>query len=272
MTAAGVATLFIIDDMLHGQQGADCSGNAADANIEAGLNWMSNHFKEVQGNYAMYGVERIGVASGYKYFGKVDWYSECAERLIKSQNKTDGSWTSGGGAPGSAPLQDTAFAILFLSRGKAPVMLNKLDYRPTGEAETPKAKASEKAGSEYPWDQRPRDCANLTKYLSKQTESFFNWQIVNFNVPEDELHDAPILYISGNRALKLDEAQEGKLKNFVLEGGLILGNSDCPNDPSGGPFGRELPRSGNALVRWRIPAAGAGPHHSCRPAVSRNAL
>ena len=134
MTAAGVATLFITDDMLHGQEGANCNGNVTDKNIDAGLHWMGEHFDQVKDNYAFYGVERIGVASGYKYLGKVDWYTVGSERLVKSQHP-DGSWTSS--EPGAGPLTDTAFALLFLSRGSAPVMLNKLDYRPVEGAAAP---------------------------------------------------------------------------------------------------------------------------------------
>ena len=56
MTAAGVATLFITDDMLHGQEGANCNGNVTDKNIDAGLHWMGEHFDQVKDNYALYGV------------------------------------------------------------------------------------------------------------------------------------------------------------------------------------------------------------------------
>ena len=45
------------------------------------------------------------------------------------------------------------------------------------------------------WNQRPRDLANLSRYIGKQTERELNWQIVNLKAPVEELHDAPILYI-----------------------------------------------------------------------------
>ena len=87
---------------------------------------MCEHIGEVgHNNYGWYGVERIGVASGYKYFGTTDWYAAGADELVKQQNK-DGSWRSN--FPGATPIPDTAFAMLFLSRGRAPVVMNKLDY------------------------------------------------------------------------------------------------------------------------------------------------
>jgi hypothetical protein len=247
MTAAGVATLFITDDMLHGQEGANCTGNVKDKNIDAGLNWMGEHFDQVKDNYALYGVERIGVASGYKYLGKVDWYTEGAERLVRSQ-KPDGSWTSS--EPGAGPLTDTSFALLFLSRGSAPVMVNKLDYRPVGPIDTEKPGAREremKENIEFPWDQRPRDAANLARFIGRQTEGDLNWQIVNLNAPVEELHDAPILYISGSRALKLTDDDEKKIKLFVQQGGMILANADCPTDATGGPFAKSLRDLGSKL-------------------------
>ena len=247
MTAAGVATLFITDDMLHGQEGANCTGNVTDKNIDAGLRWMGEHFDQVKDNYALYGVERIGVASGYKYLGKVDWYTIGSERLVKAQHP-DGSWTSS--EPGAGPLTDTAFALLFLSRGSAPVMLNKLDYRPVEPIAVDKPGAKEKEAkenAEFPWDQRPRDAANLAKFVGHQTEGFLNWQIVNLNAPVEELHDAPILYISGNRPLKFTDADEAKLKLFVQQGGMILANADCSVEPTGGPFAKSIRELGTKL-------------------------
>jgi len=245
MTAAGVATLFITDDMLHGQEGANCTGNVTDKNIEAGLRWMGEHFDQVNDNYAFYGVERIGVASGYKYLGKVDWYTAGSEYLVKNQHP-DGSWTSG--EPGGGGLTDTAFALLFLSRGSAPVMLNKLDYRPVAAGEKAVAREKEaRENTEFPWDQRPRDAANLAKFVGQQTEGGVNWQIVNLNAPVEELHDAPILYISGNRPLKFTEADEAKFKLFVQQGGMILCNADCPVESSGGPFAKSIRDLGTKL-------------------------
>jgi len=84
--------------------------NIVDKNIELGLNWMSQHFDEIyeaRPNYGLYGVERIGVASGRKYFGTVDWYKQGADYLVKHQ-APGGNW-------GQPP--DTSFSLLFLVRG-----------------------------------------------------------------------------------------------------------------------------------------------------------
>jgi len=217
MTAAGVATLFITDDFLHSDDGINCGGNITNANIERGLKWMADHFDKVGKNvYALYGVERIGVASGRKYFGTTDWYKEGADRLVKAQKK-DGSWGGGGVTQGDMPVPNTAFAMLFLSRGRAPVMMNKLQYNTVVDSKPVEAD----------WSQRPRDLANLARWTGSQMERDINWQVVNLDVPVEELHDAPILYICGDQELVFNDAQLKKLRQFVDEGGMILGSADC---------------------------------------------
>jgi Domain of unknown function (DUF4159) len=206
MTAAGVASLFITQNYL------DISGNGTgtDAAIDKGLNWMSEHFKDVRDLYTWYGVERIGTASGYKYFGTIDWFKAGSDLLIKTQ-KPDGSWDGNFGGV----IPSTSFALLFLSRGRAPVVLNKLQYNIDGKPAI--------------WNARRRDGANVSHWLSKQMERDLNWQIVNLEVPVEELHDSQILYLSGSQPLKfkLEEAQ--KLRTFIEEGGMILGNADNGN-------------------------------------------
>lgn len=206
MTAAGVATLFITQDYLHAGGRADAKGNIPNPPIDAGLKWISENFDKVyNSNYTLYGIERIGVASGYKYFGGIDWYAAGADHLVKTQND-DGGWKG-------KSIPDACFALLFLVRGRAPVILNKLDYS---------------AGSiqPKPWNQRPRDAANLAKWIGKQIERELNWQIVNLNVATDDLHDAPILYISGDKVLNFSDQEQQKLRQYIEQGGLILGNAD----------------------------------------------
>jgi len=222
MTAAGIATLFITQDYLSGMNGLKCTGNVDNVPIDGGMAWMEKNLPPafLAGKvdlYTLYGVERIGVASGFKYFGKLDWYKEGADQLIKKQ-AAGGGWGADrltGGATGS-----TAFGILFLCRGRAPVVMNKLQYNIAGDGKPAEAN----------WNQRPRDAANVVKYIAKQMERDLNFQIVNLNVPVEDLHDSPILYIAGNQQLKFSEAEETKLKEFVEQGGLILGHADC-SDP-----------------------------------------
>jgi hypothetical protein len=213
MTAAGVATLFITQDYIHGLEGINCNGNvtnAATKGVDAGLKWMGEHMKDVGENYyTWYGIERIGVASGYKYFGTIDWYREGCKHIVPNVGKLGGH---------GGPVANNAFALLFLVRGRAPIMMNKLAY--DIDAHGDKLRESN-------WNERPRDAANITRWVGRETETFLNWQIVNLKVPVEELHDAPILYIAGNQSFELKKEDEEKLKKYVEGGGLIVCSADC---------------------------------------------
>jgi hypothetical protein len=221
----GVATLFITQDFLHPNEGIGCRGNTKNAPIERGMKYMIDNFDKIGTSeryseydfpYAtLYAVERIGVASGQKYFGTNDWYQKGADWLLKVQTKSgknEGMWF----APKTlcTPLHDTCFGTLFLARGRAAVAVNKLEY----------ANADGKPGN---WNQRPRDVANLVRWTGRAAERDLNWQIVNLQVPAKELHDAPILYISGNQELAIPDEQKAKIKSYVEGGGMLLANPDC---------------------------------------------
>ena len=200
MSVAGLASLFICFDVLRRNDFGDCKGNASNPPIEKGLAWLDEHFSPVANPrkgashyyYYLYGVERVGLASGYKYFGKKDWYKLGAKALLDKQ--------LGGGWGG---MVNTSFALLFLARGQHPVLFNKLKYKGT-------------------WNTRPRDLANLTRWISDKFENPVNWQIIHLGVPVAEWHDAPILYVSGASAPKLSDAEIAKLRQYVLQGGVIL--------------------------------------------------
>ena len=94
----------------------------------------------------------------------------------------------------------------------------------------------------------PRDVANITHWCGEQIESDLNWQIVNLQVPVTELHDAPILYISGDESLRLNDAEIHKLKDFVEGGGMIVGNPDC-DKPA---FGESFEKLGSKMFKYEF--------------------
>ena len=238
MTAAGVATLFITDDILNAGQGAEPRGNVTNDHIERGLAWISSHFDSVNNAYAFYGVERIGAASGRKFLGDNDWYSIGAEKLVRLQ-KPDGSWV--GGFPGAEnPVPPTAFALIFLSRGRDPVMMNKLQYRlspGSADARPADARPADTGSTDASvtpqqtvdanWNQRPRDVANLTRWVGNRIEHNLNWQTVSLMSSLEDLHEAPVLYMSGDQELSFTPDEMKKLRAFVESGGLILANADA---------------------------------------------
>ena len=206
MSVAGLASSFICFDALYSDKFIRCKAKTDYPPVVKGLEWLDKNFSATQNPgrggqwhyYYLYGVERVGLASGYKYFGKKNWYKLGAGALIARQ----------GGQGGWRDVVNTAFALLFLARGRHPILFNKLDYKGT-------------------WNSRPRDVANLCKWVTKKFERTVNWQIVHLGVPVHELHDAPILYISGASAPQFSAEDLAKLKAFVLQGGMILSEAAC---------------------------------------------
>jgi hypothetical protein len=234
MTAAGIATLFITDECLHPT--AECNGTQVDPAIEAGIKCLADSFDgitdadnfmegRIETQYTLFGISRIGVASGRKFLGKVDWYRQGGDLLVKSQ-LPDGTW------PGAHPPQaETALGVLFLTYGGAPVVLNKLDYTPPNK--NPPAH----------WNQRPQDLLNFAGWMGKETEQRLNWQVVTLASPPEDLHEAPVLFISGNETLNMSAADKMVLRKFVEDGGLILGNADCGS----ANFSRSFEKLGHEL-------------------------
>jgi hypothetical protein len=248
MTAAGVATLFITQDYVN--TSSRCEGNVKDRNIEAGMAWIGEHLKDIEANewaaswqyYTLFGICRIGQASGYKYFGTTNWFQWGADRLMKSQDPNGGwgpanaSMSFGLGTASVDPqIYDSSLALLFLSRGRAPVLFNKLQYD--------LVRAGSKKPVEGNWNQRPRDIANLTRFIGKEREISMNWEIVNLQQPVDDMLDAPMLYMAGNQTLKLSPQDVEKLRSYVNQGGIIIGHSDC----SASAFNESFKKLGEAM-------------------------
>jgi len=218
MTAGGVATMFVcVDATMHGQF-TRCGRPTLIPSIEKGLAWFEKHAEEsiVQGKhqnhpyYYLYGLERVGLAAGYKFFGKADWYKLGVEYLLKNQK--NGGW---GGKHGTDT--STSFALLFLIRGQRPVLLSRLEH--SGD-----------------WNNRPRALANLTEWFTDGFEGSFNWQIVNLKVDVQDLHDSPILLISGSKKLEFNDEELDKLRTLVWQGGTILSVTEC----NGAAFSRSM--------------------------------
>jgi len=223
MTAAGLASLFITSDNLDPGRGCPCKNGVSnktvsdlDRKIDSALDWMEKNF-DAAGNpkaknwgkegffpYWLYSVERVGAAAGYKYFGQRNWYKEGADMIVNCQ-RPDGAWMGGLG-----PVADTCFCLLFLYKGRAPILFNKLQYK--GD-----------------WNLHRRDIANLTAYSERVKEQPFHWQIVKLSAPLAELHDAPILYITAEAPPPFTEGEREKLRAFTDTGGTILFEASCGN-------------------------------------------
>jgi hypothetical protein len=214
MTCAGVSILFVARDLSLADAGSNGAAPPLSDAIERGLTWLDQGDRVLgigggHPGYALYGLERAGLASGYKYFGQHDWYLELARRCVKEQ-AADGHWDGGDGA-----RVETAFRLLFLARGRHPILINKLRY-------------------DGHWADRPRDALLLSAAASRWLERPLHWQVVGLDRSALEWSDCPVLYISGDQAFNVDDDQLKKLKQYVDAGGMIFTNADNNSDSFNG--------------------------------------
>ncbi|MEO6436873.1 MAG: DUF4159 domain-containing protein [Tepidisphaeraceae bacterium] len=221
MTVGGIASLLVAHDYLEapllgsrtaGQRPYNDFLTAGLAFLESGDNAIdimqtAPDAKFIVG-YNLFGLERVGLASGLKYFGKHDWFAELARRVVALQHPS-GAWGRLGQGPDA--IIDTAYVILFLSRGRHPVLMNKLKF-------------------EGLWTNRPRDVANLAGFTGREMERPINWQVVDIDKTADDWADAPILYLASNRPVTLTNRDVMNLRAFVEQGGLLFTHADLGSD------------------------------------------
>lgn len=165
MTVAGLCGLQIAglelnagrEQALPGGAFKNCGNYSDDAGVAKALQWISRNFTldlPDRAYYHLYGLERAGRLTGQRFFGEHDWYREGCEYLVKRQ-QPDGSWKSGGGYD-RWPHVNTSFALLFLSKGRTPVLISKLVHGnwPRIERDTD-------------WNNDRNDLRHLTEYIAK---------------------------------------------------------------------------------------------------------
>ncbi|MCG6154481.1 DUF4159 domain-containing protein [Rubinisphaera margarita] len=242
MTVAGVASLAIADTFLKDTEDAHPDGRPIcclppeknDA-LERGIRWLSRNFS-VQTNplssswwlYYMYGLERAGRLSGRRFFGTHDWYREGARALLVRQSKRDGSWRGQGGME-TNPMLGTPLALLFLSKGLAPVLINKVKLGPR-DPDDPEMVIGEI------WNRHPKDVRNLVEHISSLPKwpKLLTWQTVDFdkavaNNNVQELLQAPILFITTDEDLSqlMQDEHVELLRDFLTNGGFMFLSRGC---------------------------------------------
>ena len=244
MTVAGISTLTITNSMLRKADdlnrdgSANCCGDTPpDKNLDMGIRWLGHprHFAVTHNPpgrrggswllYYLYGLERAGRLSGRRFFGDHDWYREGTEFLIANQSPGTGDWHRGNGL-GSDPIVGTSFALLFLSKGLAPVLLNKLKF-PTDRGDVDKIESDN-------WNRHPRDARHLTQYITSLPKwpKLLTWQVVDMNKAArgggvSDLMQAPVLFLSGELPPTFTEEQVIMLREYIDQGGFIFAVNCC---------------------------------------------
>ena len=217
MTAAGVSDLLIVGSQRYAGsergfrdgKAAGCGRYRTNKPLDAGLEWLSRRFtasgnpgrRESHVLYWLYAVERCGILSGQRYFGRHDWYREGARYLVRAQH-ADGSW-------GSA-LEETCFAILFLAKGHKSLLIQKLQW-----------------SDDDAWNPDHYDAAHLISFIGDKLGEPVEWQVVRFDAPLEEWLAAPLLYMQGHTFPTWNEQQRAKVRAFIEQGGTLLAEACC---------------------------------------------
>jgi hypothetical protein len=236
MTCAGIGSLIISglrrfegQEVLVNDQVRNCGRGGLNPDLQRGIDWLAANFRvgENPGKgqqwkyYYLYGLERTGRLSGLRYFGDHDWYFEGAEHLIHDPNRDPltGKWTGTMSAE-QDPVITTSFVLLFLAKGRSPVLINKLRHGPGND-----------------WNNDRDDCRNLAGLVSKEWKHLLTWQVID---PEgasvEDLLQAPIAYFNGHQAPQFGPQGIRRLREYVEQGGLILAEACCGATGEGAGF------------------------------------
>lgn len=236
MTCAGVGALVIVGlasgegDASVGDDGKVrcCQSTEEDEAIAKGLAWLGRNFS-VRGNpvgrriaddwhyYYLYALERAGRLSARRFIDQHDWYREGTEYLVTEQDPLTDTWR-GGRTEGDATIT-TSFALLFLAKGRRPVVMAKLREPDAAAVGAADARA---------WNPHRRDAAHLVHAAEMAWDLPMTWQSIDASRADvEDLRLAPVLYASGDAAIAGMVGEGKKLREYVDKGGFILAESPC---------------------------------------------
>jgi hypothetical protein len=241
MTCAGISSLIIAGsrrfvglEILQGESIRECGRGGTNPALNRAINWLASQFKvgeninqgQIWKYYYLYGMERAGRMAGIRFFGQNDWYRLGAEELVHDQKPLSGFWR---GATQENDLIATSFALLFLAKGRAPVLVNKLYHGPTGD-----------------WNNDPDDVRNLVGIVSRDWKSLLTWQVVDPNgATVQDLLQAPILFFNGHHVPEFSAEARRNIREYVEQGGFLFADACCGE--------REFDRGFRALIEQIFP-------------------
>lgn len=234
MTCAGITSLIIATDRLNKGDAEVVDGNVRCCgeqkeveSLARAFEWLGRAIKKttnpaeigVVGDagtdrrllYYMYGLERVGRLSGRRFIGAKDWYREGAEYLVRSKQDSLSGYYIGTGHGENNPNVGTSLGLLFLAKGRRPVVIAKLKH-----------------GDGNEWDLHRSGVHNLTRYVEKRWKRDLTWQTVEGKAATvDDLMQGAVLYISGRESLDFTAEQKNNLKAYINQGGFIFAEDCC---------------------------------------------
>lgn len=256
MTCAGVASLIIAEDRLSNAEASvsgdniQCCGNVpAGDEVARAIDWLGRNFS-VRNNpgddgaaqrwqfYYLYGMERVGRMSGQRFFygkpqlnpntgvfttSRYDWYREGCGVLLEMQDSFSHYWA--GMEIERDPLIATPLALLFLSKGRRPVVMARLQT----------------SAPNNDWNHHRRSLQNLVGRVERQWRRDLSWQTYDLkDATVADLLEAPVLFLSGSESLQLTDTQRKNLREYVNQGGFLFIEACDGAGCNGAAFDREI--------------------------------
>jgi hypothetical protein len=247
MTTAGLSGLLISGLELNpGREKLQPDGTATNCGkydeapeVQRALSWIGDRFSVTQPGrtfYNLYGIERAGRLSGLRFFHSHDWYREGCQWLVKRQHD-NGYWAEAGSSD-SWQIVSTSFALLFLSKGRTPVLISKLVHGDPLQRQT----------TDLDWNNDRNDCRNLVEFVGKNLfeKVPLAWQTFDMLraterrpgavLTEQDILDitsdllqSPIVYFNGHKSprFRFTDREKKLLKEYVENGGFILAEACC---------------------------------------------
>ena len=238
MTCAGIASIWITSehigtpDARAAQNAVSCCGGGASPRVlERAMDWLGKRFSVVENPgsggqtwlyYYLYGLERVGRFTARRFIGESDWYLEGARTLVASQDALSGAFRGG---RIEDPVVATSFALLFLAKGRRPVIVAKSRHDPQSD-----------------WNRHGHDISHLVEHVEsrwrKDYPAGLSWHILDTpSATLDDLLQAPVFWLSGKIAFDLGPNAGTRLRAYIDEGGFIFAEACCP---ASGDFDQQL--------------------------------
>lgn len=229
MTCAGIASVWItaenigLPDAKAGDATVSCCGGGRSPEVlERGLAWLGREFSVTSNPgiggdtwlyYYLYGLERVGRFTARRYIGQHDWYREGAKMFVDAQDSLSGQFAA-------RRIEDatvaTSFALLFLAKGRRPVLVAKSRHEPDAD-----------------WNRHGHDIAHLVDFVEgrwkKDYPAGLSWHVLDTSTAtHEDLMQAPVLWLSGKDLFGLGPNAGPRLRAYLDEGGFIFAEACCP--------------------------------------------
>jgi hypothetical protein len=238
MTCAGIASIWITSEHIgtpdaQAARGAVscCGGGRSPQVLERGLDWLGRRFSVMQNPgtggdtwlyYYLYGLERVGRFTARRFIGDHDWYRQGARMFLDAQDRLTGQFKA-------RRIEDevvsTSFALLFLAKGRRPVIVAKSRH-----------------GPEDDWNRHGHDIAHLVEYVEgrwqKDYPAGLSWHVLDTPAAAHaDLMQAPVFWLSGKTLFNLGPDAGKRLRAYIDEGGFVFAEACCP---ASGEFDRRF--------------------------------